>query len=193
MTGVSVRTIRYYIAEGLLPSPGARGRKVSYGEEHLLRLRLVRCLVERRVPLDEIRERLAGLSRHELQVLVEEEEARRRRREDAKQEGRPRDYLAMLMNHDDTDLLSASERRSALYKYERRLPPRPEPESALEPMSMYCPAMRRSSEESEEPPVRWNLAQGITLSVERPIYERYRQLTDLLVRVARAILSEMRR
>ena len=30
----SVRTIRFYIAEGLLPGPGARGKAASYSGEH---------------------------------------------------------------------------------------------------------------------------------------------------------------
>ena len=36
-----VRTIRYYVAEGLLPGPGGRGKAATYGEDHLLRLRLI--------------------------------------------------------------------------------------------------------------------------------------------------------
>src|SRR3954464_11640452 len=44
---VPVRTVRFYIAERLLPGPGARGRDAVYSEEHLLRLLLVRRLSER--------------------------------------------------------------------------------------------------------------------------------------------------
>ncbi|MCL4562693.1 MAG: MerR family transcriptional regulator, partial [Chloroflexi bacterium] len=42
--GVSVRTIRYYIEEGLLPPPGNLGRYSLYGEEYLDRLELIRQL-----------------------------------------------------------------------------------------------------------------------------------------------------
>lgn len=59
--GVSVRTIRYYIAEGLLPPPRGAGPRSSYDEGHLDRLRLIARLKADYLPLREIRRRLAGL------------------------------------------------------------------------------------------------------------------------------------
>lgn len=56
--GVSPRTVRYYIAQGLLPSPGRLGPMTRYGREHLERLRLVKRLQEERLSLAEIRSRL---------------------------------------------------------------------------------------------------------------------------------------
>jgi DNA-binding transcriptional MerR regulator len=38
-SGVSPRTIRYYIARGALEGPSGAGRSASYGREHLQRLR----------------------------------------------------------------------------------------------------------------------------------------------------------
>src|SRR5436853_4256848 len=71
--GVRVRTVRFYIAEGLLPGPGARGRAAAYGEEHLLRLRLIRRLAERHVPLAEMRARFAHLPLEDVRALLAEE------------------------------------------------------------------------------------------------------------------------
>lgn len=59
-TGVSPRTVRYYIAQGLLPSPGRLGPMTRYGREHLDRLRLIKQLQEERLSLAEIRSRLEG-------------------------------------------------------------------------------------------------------------------------------------
>ena len=42
--GVSVRTIRFYIDEGLLPAPTNRGRYSTYTDEYLDRLELIRML-----------------------------------------------------------------------------------------------------------------------------------------------------
>ncbi|WP_018655711.1 MerR family transcriptional regulator [Actinomadura flavalba] len=42
--GVSVRTVRFYAGRGLLPPPVLRGRTGLYGEDHLVRLELVREL-----------------------------------------------------------------------------------------------------------------------------------------------------
>ena len=41
MTGVSGRNIRYYIAQGLLPGPTTMGRKASYTDDHVNRLRQI--------------------------------------------------------------------------------------------------------------------------------------------------------
>jgi DNA-binding transcriptional MerR regulator len=59
--GVSIRTIRYYITEGLLPPPEERGPSASYSTGHLDRLRLIGRLKDAYLPLREIRRRLDGL------------------------------------------------------------------------------------------------------------------------------------
>lgn len=63
-TGMTVRTVRFYAAEGLLPPPQRRGRIAYYGIAHRMRLELIRELqdhgytlaaIERvlsRIPLD---------------------------------------------------------------------------------------------------------------------------------------------
>ncbi len=57
---VTPRTIRYYVAEGLLPPPGGAGQRRSYGQEHLQRLELIRELKAAYLPLHEIRRRLGA-------------------------------------------------------------------------------------------------------------------------------------
>ncbi len=69
--GVTPRTVRYYVAEGLLPSPGGSGQQRTYSREHLLRLRAIKRLKDAYLPLEEIRRRLEGLSLDEMQALVE--------------------------------------------------------------------------------------------------------------------------
>ncbi len=67
---VSVRTVRYYIAEGLLPPPEGSGPASSYTQGHLDRLRLIQRLKEAYLPLKEIRRRLSGLSDDEVRRLL---------------------------------------------------------------------------------------------------------------------------
>jgi DNA-binding transcriptional MerR regulator len=55
--GVTPRTIRYYIAQGLLASPGA-GSGARYTDAHLDRLRVIRQLQRNHLPLAEIRKQL---------------------------------------------------------------------------------------------------------------------------------------
>jgi DNA-binding transcriptional MerR regulator len=60
-TAVTVRTIRYYIAQGLLPSPVGQGPSAHYTERHADRIRLIKRLQREHLPLAEIRTRLAEL------------------------------------------------------------------------------------------------------------------------------------
>jgi DNA-binding transcriptional MerR regulator len=62
LTGLPPRTIRYYVAEGLVRSPGREGAATRYPESTLARLRLIAKLRDARLPLAEIRSRLAGVT-----------------------------------------------------------------------------------------------------------------------------------
>ena len=60
LAGVTPRTIRYYIAQGLLPAPDGAGRAARYGDGHLALLRRIRKMQALHLPLAEIRAQLAG-------------------------------------------------------------------------------------------------------------------------------------
>jgi DNA-binding transcriptional MerR regulator len=60
LAGVSRRTVRYYVQEGLLPPPFGLGRGNHYGPEHLEQLLRVKTLQESGRRLDEIRSVLRG-------------------------------------------------------------------------------------------------------------------------------------
>jgi DNA-binding transcriptional MerR regulator len=67
---VTPRTVRYYVQQGLLPSPGL-GAGARYGTGHLARLRLIRRLQREHLPLAEIRRRLEGLDDAAVEALLE--------------------------------------------------------------------------------------------------------------------------
>ncbi len=58
--GVSRRTVRYYVQEGLLAPPLGVGRGRHYGPEHLEQLLRVKSMQEQGLALDEIRRVLSG-------------------------------------------------------------------------------------------------------------------------------------
>ena len=58
LSGVTPRTVRYYIQQGLLPSSGVSGPGAHYRNSHLHRLALIRKLQREHLPLAEIRQRL---------------------------------------------------------------------------------------------------------------------------------------
>lgn len=55
---VTPRTVRYYIAQGLLPAPEGAGVAATYGDDHLRRLRQIKELQAQHLPLAEIRSRI---------------------------------------------------------------------------------------------------------------------------------------
>src|SRR5262249_854598 len=70
--GASARTVRYYVQRGLLPAPAFRGKDTAYTREHLVRLKAIRKLQERFLPLDAIQAELAGKSLEEIERIAEE-------------------------------------------------------------------------------------------------------------------------
>ena len=71
LADVTPRTIRYYVAQGLLPSPGSAGPATRYGDGHLARLRLIRRLQRGHLPLAEIRVRLERMRDEDVQAALE--------------------------------------------------------------------------------------------------------------------------
>jgi len=58
--GVSRRTVRYYVQEGLLPPPAGLGRGAHYRREHLEALLRVKSMQEQGLLLEEIRQALSS-------------------------------------------------------------------------------------------------------------------------------------
>ena len=69
-TGVTPRTVRYYIQAGLLPAPVGSGPASRYGEQHLPRLRRIRQLQRQHRRLSEIRSRLRARTDEEVAELT---------------------------------------------------------------------------------------------------------------------------
>src|SRR4051794_14921073 len=69
--GVSPRTVRYYVQRGLLPGPAFKGKDTAYSAEHLVRLKAIKALQDRFLPLDVIQIELARRSLAELERVHE--------------------------------------------------------------------------------------------------------------------------
>ena len=65
-SGLSTRTLHYYMSKGLLPGPETHGKNASYSQEHLDRLDLILILKELRLSLDEIKALLDQLTPEEI-------------------------------------------------------------------------------------------------------------------------------
>jgi DNA-binding transcriptional MerR regulator len=172
LVNLPIRTIRYYISEGLLPGPGARGKAAIYGEEHLLRLRLIRLLSRQYVPLVEMRNRLIPLSIGEIRALLAEEEEHVARLEQAAPPP-PEGYVATLLRKaraEQQGLPSHMPGQSGSKKVSEAAPasptghPTPVPESELWQ--------------------RWELAPGVELHVRADSESQHRNLLERLFQIA---------
>jgi DNA-binding transcriptional MerR regulator len=69
-SGISARTIRYYIANGLLQPAYGRGPTATYDTDHLLRLQYIQRLKDERLPLKDIQARLSELTPEDIAVAL---------------------------------------------------------------------------------------------------------------------------
>lgn len=65
-TGVTKRTIHYYISKGLLLPPEGSGVNSLYNDEHLQRILLIKKLQAEYMPLNKIREYILGNPKEEV-------------------------------------------------------------------------------------------------------------------------------
>jgi DNA-binding transcriptional MerR regulator len=170
LADVTPRTVRYYIAQGLLRSPSGAGPSSRYDDGHLNRLRLIRRLQREHLPLSEIRNRLAAVSDEEAEAIA---------REPAPVVDSASDYIARVL---------AS----------RGMPNRPTPPPSVQVAALRAPpapAARSTAPAEEAPPARsqWEriaLDPDIEVHIRRPLSRDRNRLVDRLLQAARAILKE---
>lgn len=65
-SNLTLRTLRFYIQEGILPGPDTHGKNARYSREHLDRLELIQRLKDLRLPLQEIKQILDNSTPEEI-------------------------------------------------------------------------------------------------------------------------------
>jgi DNA-binding transcriptional MerR regulator len=174
--GVPVRTIRYYIAEGMLPGPGSRGKGTTYSDDHLQRLRLIRRLVEQRVPLADVRQLVERLSPDETEALLAEDERRSEQLQKLAQTPSPAAYVAGLL---------ARARASR----QGKSPPAPPPSVRPGGEQRKTPPPAAGGQWTEAVPAdaaseewqRYIVAPGLELHVRRDLLPRYRDVVERIL------------
>lgn len=194
VAGVTPRTVRYYIAQGLLPGANDPGSAAWYDDGHLARLRLVRDLQRRHLPLAEIRANLEGMTDEAVSDLLVTRSEQPAVRESAL------DYVRSVLGE--------------------TVAPRPVSPSRPAPMapdaaSLAMPAMRRvlrspspaflESSDPFEPPAlptpsdpaptrsQWDripITADIELHVRRPLSPLHNKRVERLITIARQVLKE---
>lgn len=176
--GVSVRAIRFYIAQGLLPGPGSRGKAASYGEEHVVRLGLIRQLIERHMPLAKIQALIEGLSLDEVKALQIAEDDLSAQLVEAERRESPQDYVAALLDdarraRELPSRLSAPDTSQKLLKQAHAQSPAPVASKDAQPAG------------ASETWYRYTLAPGMELQVSAQARARFGALLRAVLRAAR--------
>ena len=68
-SGLSLRTLRFYIQEGLLQGPDTHGKYASYSRQHLDRIEMIKRLKNLRLPIKEIRHLLNNMTAEEIKKI----------------------------------------------------------------------------------------------------------------------------
>jgi DNA-binding transcriptional MerR regulator len=200
---VSVRTVRYYIAEGILPPPEGSGPGSAYTRGHLDRLRLIQRLKEAYLPLKEIRRRLSGLSDDEVKsvLAVADDRATPATSQTLYDDSLAgaRDYLALLESGEQYRTEPMALRFPAAAAPEAATPDgddfRPEPVRSRMPRAA---AVRAARSPGRDEPLEsqgvglWHripLGDEAELVISDRVYGRHRDRIDWLVRWARKVFN----
>lgn len=185
LAGVSARTIRYYIQEGILPQPEIRGKYAVFTDEDRNRLKLIKRFKEAYLPLNRIRELLDELDDRQIVSLLEEFD---------------QDPVSALSSLQALPVLkqppgqpnpplspaNAAQKEGGALKYIHQL--RGETQLHEEqPLLDYC--LFTSPEDSSLPPTEeWQrliLAPGLELHVRQPVSPPLQQWIDQILRLVK--------
>ena len=180
LSGLPVRTIRYYLAQGLIPAAGKEGPATRYPDATLARLRLIAKLRDAHLPLAEIRKQLALLSDAEvLELTVSPDEP--------EPAGSALDYVRSLLA--GTDQMEAFEEPSA---------------PTLPTMAFLRTQLHSDNSLPEAPPgpgdkpslgqrSAWDhvvITPDIELHLRRPLSRRDNRMVERLIAFARQLQGE---
>ncbi len=189
LADVTPRTVRYYVAQGLLPSPEAAGPSTRYGEVHLARLRLIRRLQREHLPLAEIRARLSSMNDAEIATAAEPPAA--------EPVGGALDYVHSLMARSgvapslrpraaaEARAPYAGASRAFRLRVDDQPPPAAAPVAATEP-----PANPAATQPDRSTWERLVITPDVELHVRRPLDRHTNRRVDQLERIARELLRD---
>lgn len=160
-SGVTPRTVHFYIQQGLLPAAGSAGPGPKYGTGHVARLKLIKLLQKEHLPLAEIRRRIEPLDDGEVLGLLRDQERK-------PAPASAVDYVRSVLGSSpslaqDSCLMMAQE---------------PGPPYSSRPLA------ERSRWD------RITLAPDVELHVRRPLARSDQKKIDTLIQLARDILTE---
>jgi DNA-binding transcriptional MerR regulator len=192
LTGLGRRTIHFYTKEGLIPPPEGAGGGARYGEEHLLRLKLIGEFQKSRLRLDEIRDALNIMSIEEMRSRVDRAEAnihQVRDKEDLSRWLSAGDLVTETFSSLNSQVLSMDSGDVEPISFlkigrERQSKQKQSPVGRIQ-------NVRASQSVREESWQRYKVAEGLEVNVRSDIVRRHRQMImKLLEELSRNIREE---
>ena len=174
---VTPRTVRYYVQQGLLPSPGTRGPGARYDSRHLDRLQLIKRLQHQHLPLAEIRRRLESLDDDSVRDAV-------RALPEPPQRSSALDYVREVLSTQPGKKLSRERGLSRISKQRA-----PEDEDMLFAERIPAPTVRAARASWD----RIALSPDVELHVRRPLTREQNKLVERLLDVAEHLFAEEHR
>ncbi len=177
LAGVAVRTVRYYLAQGLLPASGESGPGAHYGAGHLDRLLVIRRLQGQHLPLAEIRRRIGGLRDEEIAAAVAAPE--------------PAAPASSALEYVRGVLGTAGVPTAAQPSLSRRVAVPEPPTGALDRTASAGPEPARPPAQLERS--QWDrisLGSNLELNVRRPLSRIEQRRVERLITIARQVLKE---
>ncbi len=175
-TGISLRTIRYYQQEGLLPEPENRGKFAYYNDDHLERLKLIQELKKNYLPLSEIAKQLNSLTYDQVKALVDEHQTGK-----AKQEPYHNQYKSKMVQPESENALQYVSRVLQTQTEIRDL----KFEDSRAKLKKSSESMRYFSGSPSESWQRILLVPGIEIHVKEPLSPQDRKRLEDLIKFAR--------
>lgn len=185
LAGVSARTIRYYIQEGILPQPEIRGKYAVFTDEDRNRLKLIQRFKEAYLPLNRIRELLNELDDRQIVSLLEEFD------QDPVSALSSLQALPVLKQppgqpNPTLSLDKATFREGSAVEYIQQL--RGKKQIHEESPSLYPYVFPSPADSSLPPTEEWQrliLAPGLELHVRQPVSPRLQQWIDQILRLVK--------
>jgi DNA-binding transcriptional MerR regulator len=172
-SGLSVRTVRYYIQQGLLPGPDTAGKYASYSQRHLDHLRMVQRLKGLHLPLKQIQHLIANMSREDMHQLLHMQDKMALKKLSIKEETHGIDGISSAV-----DYIEGLAGRQARVKHIAESPP--------------AYAQTHQGLPQSQQPERWSkirLAEGVELSVREQESRALRDEINQLIAAARTIFG----
>jgi len=164
LANVTPRTIRFYISQGLLPSPEQQGPRTTYTDEHLERLLAIKRLQAAHLPLADIRRQFHAAAPDEFARLAEAA---------APAQSTAVDYIHEILARRPAATTPSAPSMPAL---QANIPPQPAPPAPPEP--------ERSQWE------RVGLTPDIELHIRRPLTRGDNKRVYRLIEIARQLFEE---